>query len=75
MNITSYIGSVRQKYGSDKMSGAMVFVNIDRPLDEMIRYALALDKYHLGKPSPWSHCFMISEPYKGGDTGILDCTI
>lgn len=53
----------------------MVFVSLDRPLDQTIRYALALGPFHPGQPSPWSHCFLLAGPYTDGSTPILDCTI
>ena len=75
MKLSDFLATQAQTLGSDKLTGSMIFVNLDRPLDQVIRHALALGQFHPGQPSPWSHCFLIAEPYKDGSTQILDCTI
>jgi len=75
MNTSDFLASAASTHGSDTLLGAMVFVSLDRPLDQAIRYALALGPYHPGQPSPWSHCFLLAAPYTDATTPILDCTI
>jgi len=75
MILSEFLNDVKEQYGADALHGAMVFLMLDRPLDKLIASALAMGPYHKGKPSPWSHCFLITEPYKGPQTAILDCTI
>ena len=75
MNTSDFLNTVASTHGSDTLLGAMVFLALDRPLDQAIRYALALGPYHPGQPSPWSHCFLLAAPYTDGSTAILDCTI
>ncbi len=57
------------------MEGAMAFVALDRPLDQVIRHMSALGPHHPGEASPWSHCFLIAEEFHGLKTKILDCSI
>jgi hypothetical protein len=57
------------------LQGAIVFVSLDRVLDNLIRTALALGDYHRGKPGIWSHVFLIVEPYRGPETEIAECTV
>jgi hypothetical protein len=75
MKLSDFLALQAQKHGSDVLLGSMVFVNLDRPLDQLIRHALALGQSHPGQPSPWSHCFLLAEPYGDKSTPILDCTI
>jgi hypothetical protein len=75
MILSEFLNDVAQQQGADALHGAMVFAMLKRPLDELIAQALALGPYHRGKPSPWSHCFLLAEPYRGAQTAILDCTI
>ncbi len=75
MNISDFIEASKDKHGPEALNGAMVFVAMDRPLDNVIRQALSLSSFHPGKPSPWSHCFLLAETYHGSQTAILDCTI
>jgi hypothetical protein len=55
--------------------GGIVMVSLDRLLDRLIEYALAVDEYHPGTPSPWSHTFLLAEPYHGPTTEIVECTV
>jgi hypothetical protein len=57
------------------LQGAIVFVRLERALDNLIRHALALGPYHPGRPSPWSHVFLLAEAYSGPATPIVDCTV
>ena len=75
MTLSEFLGDVAQAEGGKALWGAMVFVMLKRPLDELISHALANGPYHRGRPSPWSHCFLLAEPYRGAPTKILDCTI
>jgi len=75
MKISDFLQTQSVKHSPQAMTGGMVFVNLDRPLDQAIRHALGLSTYHPGQPSPWSHCFLLAQPYAGGSTQILDCTI
>jgi hypothetical protein len=75
MTLSSFLSDVAKAHGTKALEGAMVFAMLKRPLDELIARALMNGPYHRGKPSPWSHCFLIAEPYRGADTKILDCTI
>jgi hypothetical protein len=75
MNTSDFLAANANIHGSDTLQGAMVFLALDRPLDQAIRHALALGPYHPGQPSPWSHCFLLVAPYTDDSTAILDCTI
>ncbi|HEY4158176.1 MAG TPA: metallophosphoesterase [Polyangiaceae bacterium] len=75
MSLSDFLSHVVEAYSPEELEGAMVFAMLARPLDELIAQALRLGPYHPGKPSPWSHCFLIAEPYHGPSTKILDCTI
>jgi hypothetical protein len=75
MMLSKFLDAVSRAHGVEALEGAMVFVMLKRPLDELISTALAVGPYHRGKPSPWSHCFLLAEPYRGPQTRILDCTI
>jgi hypothetical protein len=75
MKTSDFLNGIAATHGPQTLLGAMVFVGLDRPLDQVIRYALAIGPYHPGRPSPWSHCFLLADPYTDGSTRILDCTI
>jgi len=75
MMLSKFLQTVSQTYGSEALEGAMIFLMLERPLDELISHALSLGPYHPGKPSPWSHCCLLAEPYRGPETKLLDCTI
>jgi hypothetical protein len=75
MILSDFLNDIAQQYGADALHGAMAFAMIKRPVDELIAHALTFGPYHRGKPSPWSHCFLLTEPYRGKETSILDCTI
>ena len=75
MKLSNFLKTFSIKHGREILEGAMVFVSLDRPLDQVIRHALALGSYHPGKPGRWSHCFLIAEEYHGVKTRILDCSI
>lgn len=75
MLLSDFLAQVAKDVGPETLKGAMVFVMLERPLDELISKALALGPYHRGHASPWSHCFMLAEPYRGPNTAILECTI
>jgi hypothetical protein len=55
--------------------GAIIFVALERTLDRLIQNALAAGDYHRGTPSPWSHVFLLAEPYHGPETGLVECTV
>ena len=65
----------KPRVGKDALCGAIVLVQLDRTIDRLIQVGLGLGPYHRGSPSPWSHCFMVAESFKGAETRILDCTI
>jgi hypothetical protein len=75
MEVSRAIERIAARTGPEALLGANVLVAVDRPIDEAIRHALALGPYHPGRPSPWSHCFLLAEPFSGPGTRILDCTI
>jgi hypothetical protein len=75
VKVSDFVGSVASTVGNDALQGAIILVAIDRDLDRMIQKSLALDCFHPGKPSPWSHTFLLAAPFTGPDTPILDCTI
>jgi len=75
MKLTEFLEKSSAKHGAAFLEGAIVFTELDRPLDQIIRQGLALGPYHPGKPAPWSHCFLLAETYHGGATKILDCSI
>jgi hypothetical protein len=75
MTLSSFLAKVASGHDSDYLRGAIVFVSLDRAIDHLIRRGLSLGPFHPGEPSPWSHCFLIAEPYHGPATRILDCTI
>jgi hypothetical protein len=75
MSLTRFLDKVAQAEGADALHGAMVFVMLERPIDEMISRGLSQGPHHRGTPSPWSHCVLLAEPYRGSETRILDCCI
>ena len=75
MKVSDFVKNVSNKYGPDKLEGAMLMLNIDRLLDNIIRWAFSLDGFHRGQPGLWSHCVLIAAPFNGDSTPILDCTI
>lgn len=75
MQISAFLEEQAQQYGPEVLRGSVVFVALGRVLDNIIRYALALGPHHQGRPSPWSHCFLVAGEYQGPATRILDCTI
>jgi hypothetical protein len=75
MDISKAVERIAARTGAEALLGANVLVGIDRPIDEAIQHALALGPYHPGRPSKWSHCFLLAESFCGPDTRILDCTI
>jgi hypothetical protein len=75
MNITQAVESISHRTGRDALLGANILLAIDRPVDNMIRHAMALGHYHFGRSSPWSHCVILAGAFNGPDTPILDCTI
>jgi hypothetical protein len=75
MRTSSFLQSLADEHGAQTLHGAIVFVMLQRPLDVLISRCLALGPHHKGEPSPWSHCFLLAEPYRGPSTRILDCTV
>jgi hypothetical protein len=75
MALTDLLELLASGQGADALEGAIVLARLNRPIDELIANALGLGPYHPGKPSPWSHTFLIAEPFRGSGTKILDCTI
>ena len=75
MKVSEFVASVAKEFGDEALKGAIILVAIDRPLDHLIQTSLALGPYHPGKPSPWSHTFLLAGAFKGAETPILDCTI
>ena len=75
MTISNFLQEVADSHGGEILKGANVLLSLDRPVDNLIRKALALGPYHPGKESAISHCFVLAEDYRGPDTAILDCTI
>ncbi len=75
MHTSSFLERLADEHGAQTLHGAIVFVMLERPLDVLISKCLALDPHHRGEPSPWSHCFLLAEPYHGPSTRILDCTV
>lgn len=75
MKLSTFLTGVAQRYGADVLEGAMVFVMLDRHLDHAIANALSAGAFHHGTPSPWSHCFMLAEPFGGPSTRILEASI
>jgi hypothetical protein len=62
MSVSNMLKDISDRIGADALRGANVLVAIERPLDDAIRYSLALGPYHPGRPSPWSHCFLWAIP-------------
>ncbi len=75
MILSAFLEQVALRSGAHTLRGAMVFVALQRPLDDLIRTGLGLGRFHPGRPSPWSHCFLLADHYTGPQTPILDCTI
>lgn len=72
--LSTFLKKLAEKVGPESLTGAIVLVSLDRPIDQLIRYAEALDPNHRGQPSDWSHCFLIKE-YIDGATTIFESTI
>jgi hypothetical protein len=75
MRTSRFLDSIAHQHGARALQGAIVFVMMQRPLDVLISKCLRLGPYHRGKPSPWSHCFLLAEPYHGPSTRILESTV
>jgi|GEM_PF-4314082 len=75
MSVSKFLADVARGYRAETMVGAMVFLRLERPLDQLVRLALANQAPHRGRASPWSHCFLLAEAYHGPDTKIFDCTL
>jgi hypothetical protein len=75
MTLSAFLDGVAQRTGGASLKGGIVLVALDRPIDRLIQLALGLGPYHPGRESPWSHCFLLADDYRGLATGILDCTI
>jgi phospholipase C len=75
VRLSDFLQERSNEIGPDRLRGAIVLAALDRPLDDLIRLALALGPYHPGERSPWSHTLLIAEDYRGPETRILDCTI
>lgn len=75
MSLSAFLEQVASQSGADRLKGTIVLVALDRPIDHLIRQAQGLGPYHRGRPSPWSHTFLISDVFAGPATPILDCTI
>jgi hypothetical protein len=75
MAIASFLDQVASNHDCRALHGAIVFVMTERPLSRLICKALASGPHPRREPSPWSHCFLLAEPYHGASTRILDCSI
>jgi len=75
MTVSEFAANVASIVGNDAMQGAIILVAIDRTVDRLIQKSLALSCHHPGKPSPWSHTFLLAAPFQGASTPILDCTV
>jgi hypothetical protein len=75
MGIANFLDQVAHKHGSRALHGAIVFVMTDRPLSRWMSRMLARRRVDKSAPSPWSHCFLLAEPYRGASTRILDCSV
>lgn len=73
--LSEFLQSIAEQAGPETLKGVIVLVALDRPIDHLIRQAQGLGPYHRGRPSPWSHTFLIADEYAGPGTPILDCTI
>lgn len=72
---SDFLVELARAEGPGALEGAIVLVALDRPIDALVRQALALGPHHRGAPGRWSHAFLIAEPYRGPDTKILDATV
>jgi len=75
MILSDFLMYFATKHGPESLEGAIVFVGLARPLDDLIRLGLGFGPFHPGKDSPWSHTFLIAEPFRGADTAIIECSI
>lgn len=75
MNVTAFLNSVAEDVGEERLEGAIVLLALARPIDDLIRLALATGPYHPGHRSPWSHSILLAEKFRGAETRILDCTV
>jgi hypothetical protein len=74
-SLSAALAAIQSNLGDEMLEGAVVFVSIDRTIDRLIQYALALGPHHPGSPSIWSHCFILLEPFTGPATRIADASI
>jgi hypothetical protein len=75
MTLSQQLDALAARVGAGTLEGALIFVCMERTLDRLIRYALALGPYHPGQAGPWSHVFLLAEPYHGPGTGIIECSV
>jgi hypothetical protein len=61
--------------GAANLKGAIAFVSLNRTLDRLIQHALGLGPYHRGKPSWWSHTFLLADAWNGPGTKIIECSV
>lgn len=73
--LSNFLGEIANQTSPEKLEGAIVLVSLERTLDELIQKALALGPYHRGTASPWSHTFLLTQPYSGPGTQICECSI
>lgn len=75
MTLPDFLRAAAQRYGAAALDGAIVFVNLDRETDRLIIWGMERDPVYKGRPSRFSHTFLLAGPYDGAHTPILDMTI
>ena len=73
--LSEFLESVILGEGAAPAIGAIVFVSLDRTLDKLVQLGLGLGPYHRGRPSWWSHTFLLAGSWIGPITPILECSV
>src|SRR6266567_6515731 len=77
-DIPALLRDFNAKYPGNALKGAILLLRLKRQTDDWISPAMGLcQRYHFGRPSPWSHNVLITGPYDKDMSRIpiLDCTI
>jgi hypothetical protein len=75
MNLSEFLDSVAAAHTPERLEGAIVFVALNRGIDRQIRDGLSQSPRHPGTPAPFSHCFLLTTPWRGPITPTLDLAL
>jgi hypothetical protein len=74
--LSEFLSQIADDTGKpEAFKGAVVLVSLDRELDRLIQHALGMGPYHRGKPSWWSHTFLLGGPWIGAQTPVIEASV